>query len=104
MTFIPEFLDSQHKIANADDAEAYLERVKAMARLMDQQSTWVAEQAGSQHRQPQRQRQMFNQQQRGVTTEHENGAVRQITHAQHAKNQREAQGKQLINAAQGRER
>ncbi|AMO99331.1 hypothetical protein CAter282_1445 [Collimonas arenae] len=46
LTFVPEFLDSQHKIANAADAEAYLERVKAMARLMDQQSARIAEQAG----------------------------------------------------------
>ncbi|NKI68510.1 DUF885 family protein [Collimonas pratensis] len=43
---VPEFLDSQHHIANAADAEAYLERVAAMARLLDQESARIAEQAG----------------------------------------------------------
>lgn len=46
LTEIPEFLDSQHQIANAADAEAYLERVTAMARLLDQESARIAEQAG----------------------------------------------------------
>ena len=45
LTAVPEFLDSQHKIANAADAEAYLERVTAMARLLDQESARIAEQA-----------------------------------------------------------
>ena len=45
LTAVPEFLDSQHKIANAADAEAYLERVTAMARLLDQETARVAEQA-----------------------------------------------------------
>ncbi|WP_211442112.1 DUF885 domain-containing protein [Collimonas humicola] len=43
---VPEFLDSQHHIANAADAEAYLERVTAMARLLDQESARIEEQAG----------------------------------------------------------
>jgi uncharacterized protein (DUF885 family) len=43
---IPEFLDSKHQIANAADAEAYLERVAALARLLDQESARIAEQAG----------------------------------------------------------
>ncbi|WP_211453182.1 DUF885 domain-containing protein [Collimonas antrihumi] len=42
---VPEFLDSQHKIANAADAEAYLERMTAMARVLDQESARIAEQA-----------------------------------------------------------
>jgi uncharacterized protein (DUF885 family) len=42
---VPEFLDSQHTIANAADAEAYLERVTAMARVLDQESARIAEQA-----------------------------------------------------------
>ncbi|MEO6918932.1 MAG: DUF885 family protein [Collimonas sp.] len=46
LTAVPEFLDSQHQIANAADAEAYLERVAALARLLDQESTRIAEQAG----------------------------------------------------------
>src|SRR3569833_1499764 len=31
---VPEFLDSQHKVAKAADAEAYLARVPAMARTV----------------------------------------------------------------------
>lgn len=42
---IPEFLDSQHQIANAADAEAYLARVAAMARALDQESARIAAQA-----------------------------------------------------------
>ena len=45
VTRIPEFLDSQHQIRNAADAEAYLERVAAMARMLDQESARIAEQA-----------------------------------------------------------
>jgi uncharacterized protein (DUF885 family) len=45
LTAVPEFLDSQHKIASAADAEAYLERVSAMARVLDQESARIAEQA-----------------------------------------------------------
>lgn len=32
---IPDFLDSSHKVANADDAEAYLSRLNAFAGVMD---------------------------------------------------------------------
>ena len=39
---IPEFLDSQHPIANAADAEAYLARVAALAHLLDQESGRIA--------------------------------------------------------------
>ena len=46
LTRIPEFLDSQHQIANAADAEAYLARVAAMARLLDQENQRILEQAG----------------------------------------------------------
>ena len=45
ITRIPEFLDSQHQIANAADAEAYLERVAGLARMLDQENERVAEQA-----------------------------------------------------------
>ncbi|SFA85687.1 Uncharacterized conserved protein, DUF885 familyt [Collimonas sp. OK607] len=45
VTAVPEFLDSQHKIVNVADAEAYLERVTAMARMLDQESAHIAEQA-----------------------------------------------------------
>jgi uncharacterized protein (DUF885 family) len=45
ITRIPEFLDSQHQIANAADAEAYLERVAALARMLDQENERIAEQA-----------------------------------------------------------
>lgn len=46
LTRIPEFLDSQHQIANAADAEAYLERVAGMARLLDQETVRIVDQAG----------------------------------------------------------
>lgn len=45
LTSIPEFLDSQHRIVNAADAEAYLARVAALARVMDQESARIAQQA-----------------------------------------------------------
>jgi uncharacterized protein (DUF885 family) len=40
--FIPEFLNAQHKIDTAADCEAYLERVRAFARQIDQESARVA--------------------------------------------------------------
>lgn len=43
----PEFLHSQHKIENAGDAEAYLERVSGLARLLDQETARIQEQAGN---------------------------------------------------------
>ncbi|MBV7537671.1 DUF885 family protein [Duganella sp. sic0402] len=46
ITRIPEFLDSQHQIANASDAEAYLSRLAAMATMLDQETARIAEQAG----------------------------------------------------------
>ncbi|HEX7988337.1 MAG TPA: DUF885 family protein [Duganella sp.] len=45
LTRVPEFLHSQHQIADAADAEAYLERVTAMARMLDQESARIADQA-----------------------------------------------------------
>ncbi len=42
---IPDFLDSQHQIANAADAEAYLERVAGMAGLLDQETARIEAQA-----------------------------------------------------------
>ncbi|THD62274.1 DUF885 family protein [Phenylobacterium sp.] len=33
---VPDFLDSSHRVADADDAEAYLSRLSAFARVMDQ--------------------------------------------------------------------
>ncbi|HEX8479814.1 MAG TPA: DUF885 domain-containing protein [Telluria sp.] len=42
---VPEFLDSQHSIANAADAEAYLARVSALARALDQESARITAQA-----------------------------------------------------------
>ncbi|HJV01819.1 MAG TPA: DUF885 family protein [Burkholderiaceae bacterium] len=45
LTHLPEFLDSQHRIANADDAEAYLARVAGMARLLDQETDRIKAQA-----------------------------------------------------------
>ena len=45
LTRIPEFLDSQHQINDAADAEAYLSRLAAMARMLDQETARIAEQA-----------------------------------------------------------
>jgi len=47
-TFVntPEFLDSQHKIENKADAEAYLARVEAMAGALDQETERVKRDAG----------------------------------------------------------
>lgn len=43
---VPEFLDSQHKIETKADAEAYLARVEAMARALDQETERVKRDAG----------------------------------------------------------
>jgi uncharacterized protein (DUF885 family) len=45
LTDVPEFLDSRHQVADAADAEAYLERVGALARVLDQESARIAAQA-----------------------------------------------------------
>ncbi|TFW22777.1 DUF885 domain-containing protein [Duganella callida] len=45
LTRIPEFLDSQHQIGNAADAEAYLARLGGMAKMLDQETARIAEQA-----------------------------------------------------------
>ncbi|WP_323145040.1 DUF885 domain-containing protein [Massilia phyllosphaerae] len=44
VTRIPEFLNSQHAIATRADADAYLARVQAMGRLLDQETRRIAEQ------------------------------------------------------------
>jgi uncharacterized protein (DUF885 family) len=43
---VPEFLDSQHKVATAADAEAYLARVRAMARTLRQETERLRKDAG----------------------------------------------------------
>jgi uncharacterized protein (DUF885 family) len=45
LTRVPEFLNTQHQIANSADAEAYLERISALARVFDQESAQIAEHA-----------------------------------------------------------
>ena len=45
VTSVPEFLDSQHQIADAGDAEAYLARVSDFARILDEESERIAAQA-----------------------------------------------------------
>jgi uncharacterized protein (DUF885 family) len=45
VTSVPEFLDSQHHIADAGDAEAYLARVAAFAHVLDQESERITAQA-----------------------------------------------------------
>jgi uncharacterized protein (DUF885 family) len=45
LSAIPEFLDSQHQIKTAADAEAYLSRVAGLARLMDEETAKIKEQA-----------------------------------------------------------
>ncbi len=47
VTALPEFLNSQHQIATAADAEAYLARVSAFARVLDQESARVAADAAA---------------------------------------------------------
>ena len=44
VTRIPEFLNSQHAIAKRADADAYLARVQAMGRMLDQETRRIAEQ------------------------------------------------------------
>jgi len=41
----PEFLDSQHQITNRDDAESYLARVEALAKVLDQETARITQQA-----------------------------------------------------------
>ncbi len=41
-TAIPDFLDSQHPINSRGDADAYLSRLSAFARVLDQESTMIA--------------------------------------------------------------
>ena len=43
---VPEFLDSQHKIDTKADADAYLARMEAMARVLDQETERVRRDAG----------------------------------------------------------
>jgi len=45
VTAVPEFLDSQHQIKNRADAEAYVARVAGFAKLLDQESAKIKEQA-----------------------------------------------------------
>lgn len=42
---IPEFLDSQHQVKTADDAEAYLSRVQAMGRMLHQETERIRKDA-----------------------------------------------------------
>ena len=46
LSSIPEFLDSQHQIKTSADAEAYLSRVAAFARTLDDETAKIREQAG----------------------------------------------------------
>ena len=43
---VPVFLDSVHSIRTRADADAYLARVEALARMLDQETTRIEEQAG----------------------------------------------------------
>jgi uncharacterized protein (DUF885 family) len=43
---IPDFLDSQHQVKNAQDAEDYLARVKAFAGVLDQETARIKADAG----------------------------------------------------------
>lgn len=45
VTHVPEFLNSQHQISNAADAEAYLDRLTAMATMLDQETAILTDQA-----------------------------------------------------------
>lgn len=46
-TNIPDFLASQHPVTNREQADAYLERLTAYARVLDQESTRIAEDAAA---------------------------------------------------------
>jgi uncharacterized protein (DUF885 family) len=43
---VPEFLDSQHQVANEDDADAYLERLHALGRVLSQETDRIQRDAG----------------------------------------------------------
>jgi uncharacterized protein (DUF885 family) len=45
--FIPDFLASQHPITNREEAEAYLTRLSAYARVLDQETTRIGEDAAA---------------------------------------------------------
>jgi uncharacterized protein (DUF885 family) len=45
LTQVPEFLNSQHPVKTAADAEAYVARVAALGRLLDQESAQLTEDA-----------------------------------------------------------
>ena len=46
VTSVPEFLDSAHQVHTTADAEAYLARVSAMARQLDQETARIQDDAG----------------------------------------------------------
>ena len=46
LTGIPEFLNSQHPVKSAADAEAYLARVAALGRVLDQETAQLRDDAG----------------------------------------------------------
>jgi uncharacterized protein (DUF885 family) len=46
LTQVPEFLNSQHQIADGNDAEAYLARVMAFARQIDQENERIRQDSG----------------------------------------------------------
>lgn len=46
-TFLPDFLASQHPITNADQAEAYVARLRAYQRMLDQETRRIREDAGA---------------------------------------------------------
>jgi len=43
---LPDFLDTQHRVSNAADADAYLSRLSAYARALDDNLVWATEDAG----------------------------------------------------------
>jgi uncharacterized protein (DUF885 family) len=46
-TSTPDFLDSRHPMTTRDETEAYLSRLAAYARVLDQESAMIAEDAGN---------------------------------------------------------
>lgn len=44
LTFVPEFLDSQHQIKNRADAEAYVSRVAGFAKVLDEETAKILDQ------------------------------------------------------------
>ncbi|HVY85097.1 MAG TPA: DUF885 family protein [Caulobacterales bacterium] len=46
-TYVPDFLDSQHQVTKREDADAYLSRLSAFARMLDQETKMIGDDAAA---------------------------------------------------------